>query len=83
MAIAYPLKFSDMVRTALAGNITGARAAHYELFDIMKLIFADGSPGGIKVILEAMGLCENVVRLPLAPVSSSVKTQLLEAMKSV
>ena len=83
VANAYPLKFSDMVRTALAGNITGARAAHYELLDIMKLIFAEGSPGGIKVILEAMSLCENVVRLPLAPVSSSVKTQLLEAMKNV
>lgn len=83
VANAYPQQFSDMVRKALAGQIADARTMHYALLDIMKLIFADGSPGGIKVILEAMGICGPSVRLPLAPVNEQVKVQLLAAMEKI
>jgi len=82
IANAYPLKFSHMVRTALAGDFINAANDHYDLLEAMKLIFADGSPGGIKVLLEAMNLCGGNVRLPLAPVSDSVKQKLLAAMKN-
>jgi len=83
IANAYPLKFSNMVRTALAGDFTNALSDHYVLLDAMKQIFADGSPGGIKVILEALGLCSGGVRLPLAPVSDAVKAKLLASMKGI
>ncbi len=69
---AYPKQFSTMVRLALDGNITEARQLHYELYPIMKAIFADGNPGGIKALLSQMGICKNIVRLPLAPVNNQV-----------
>jgi 4-hydroxy-tetrahydrodipicolinate synthase len=69
---AYPKQFSTMVRLALEGNITEARQLHYELYPIMKAIFADGNPGGIKALLSQMGICKNIVRLPLAPVNNAV-----------
>lgn len=75
---AYPQLFSKMVNAGLAGDFTTAREIHYKLYDLMKTIFADGSPGGIKVILEQMGLCKNVVRLPLAPVNEQVKQKLIQ-----
>lgn len=80
MGNGYPKKFSSMVRLALEGKIEAARTLHYELLDAMNLIFADGSPGGIKVILEAQNICKNIVRLPLHTVSDSVKEQLLKTM---
>lgn len=83
IANAYPLKFSNMIRTALAGDFSNALSDPYLLLDSMKQIFADGSPGGIKVILEAMGLCSGSVRLPLAPVSDAVKVKLLASMKGI
>lgn len=75
---AYPKQFSDMVRLALESRFEEARALHYKLYDMSKMIFADGSPGGIKVVMESMGLCKNVVRLPLAPVSKEVQDRLLQ-----
>lgn len=69
---AYPKQFSTMVRLALDGNISEARQLHYELYPIMKAIFADGNPGGIKALLSQMGICKNIVRLPLAPVNKQV-----------
>ena len=49
---ALPKPFSKMVNLALNGKIEEARVIHYQLLDLMNTIFEDGSPGGIKVILE-------------------------------
>jgi 4-hydroxy-tetrahydrodipicolinate synthase len=67
---AYPRKFSDMVRAALNNDIVSARTLHFELYDIMKSIYLDGNPGGIKALLSLMGICQNIVRLPLVPVNN-------------
>lgn len=66
VANAYPRKFSDMVRLCLSGDFNAARALHYDLFDFTKLLFADGSPGGVKTALQEMGFGTDHVRLPLA-----------------
>lgn len=80
IANAFPQKFSAMVKQALAGNFGAALPLHYELLDAMNLIFADGSPGGIKVILEALNICGVDVRMPLSDVSEKVKEQLLRTI---
>lgn len=67
---AYPKKFSDMVRAALNNDIVTARTLHFELYDVMKSIYLDGNPGGIKALLSLMGICQNIVRLPLVPVNN-------------
>ncbi|MES2559571.1 MAG: 4-hydroxy-tetrahydrodipicolinate synthase [Bacteroidota bacterium] len=76
IAQAYPRMFSDMVRLGLDGKFEEARVLHFKLYEVMKMIFADGSPGGVKVLLNQMGLCQNVVRLPLAPVNKDVEAKL-------
>jgi 4-hydroxy-tetrahydrodipicolinate synthase len=81
IANGFPKEFSMMVELARNGDMGEARKLHYQLLDSMNLIFADGSPGGIKVILEALGICGIDVRMPLAAVNSVVREQLLNAMK--
>jgi 4-hydroxy-tetrahydrodipicolinate synthase len=81
IANAFPKEFSQMVKRALDGQSDSARKLHYQLLDAMDLIFADGSPGGIKVILEALDICGVDVRMPLAAVNARVREQLLQAMK--
>jgi 4-hydroxy-tetrahydrodipicolinate synthase len=74
---ALPKPFSKMVNLALNGKIEEARVIHYQLFDLMNTIFEDGSPGGIKVILEKLTVCGPSMRAPLYPPSESVKAKLL------
>lgn len=83
IAQAYPREYSDMVRLALAGNFAEASKLHFKLYDLMKAIFADGNPGGIKVLLENLGICKNVVRLPLAPVNKQVEEKLISLAKAL
>lgn len=80
---AYPQKFSSMVRLGLDGKFEEARQIHYNLYNMMKGIFIEGNPGGVKYVMSKMGLCENVVRLPLATVSKSTEEKLDLFMKTI
>ena len=79
IANAYPKHFSDMIRAGLEHNFKAGSELHYRLMDLMQLLFADGNPGGVKVVLEKNGICENTLRLPLVPVNDEIKQKLIEA----
>jgi 4-hydroxy-tetrahydrodipicolinate synthase len=81
VANAFPKDFSEMTRQALKGNFAEARKLHYKLTEIIDLLFADGSPGGIKAVLEIMGVCSNILRLPLVPINKKVYAALQEEVK--
>lgn len=68
-ANSFPKMMSDMVRAAIANKMDKARELHYKLFDVTNLLFAEGSPAGIKELLQHQGICKNYVRMPLANVS--------------
>jgi len=78
---AYPVEFGNMVRLALDGKYDEARALHYQLLPMMKAIFYDGNPGGIKYVLSKLGICQNQFRLPVVPVNQGTEKALDVAMK--
>ncbi len=80
---AFPRQFSEMVRHALANNWKDARRIHYSLLEIIDQLFVEGSPSGIKAALNILNICENHVRLPLAPVSRSTYSKLSDLIKSI
>lgn len=80
----FPGQMSKMVRLATESNMEGARRIHYELLEINTLIFAEGSPAGIKSALKQKGLCGDSLRLPLVPVSWALSEKIrlsLEKLK--
>jgi 4-hydroxy-tetrahydrodipicolinate synthase len=81
IANACPKPFSDMVSLALQGQFDKAAAIHYRLFELMIALFEEGSPSGIKCALEALKITPNNVRLPLVPVSDTLKKR-IEALLS-
>ena len=66
---ALPRQTSQMVQDALKGNFKDARDLHFKMYDILRLIFQQGNPSGIKALLNHQGMCANYLRLPLTPVS--------------
>ncbi len=73
---AYPKTFTAMVQAALLGDMHTARTLHNKTVEGSIAIFADGSPGGIKTMLNEMGLCETTVRPPLWAVNAAVESNL-------
>ncbi len=76
VANAFPKEFSDMLRLALQGDFSKAKKLHYELLDFTNACFEDGSPAGIKAFLQAKGLIEDYVRLPLVQVNEHTKQKI-------
>ncbi len=66
-----PRHFSDMVRAALGSHWPTAQQLNLQMLDLYRLLFAEGSPSGIKAALELQGLCTREVRLPLVSMSDA------------
>lgn len=79
----YPKPFCEMVHMMLEGKEKEALPLHYKMLKMNGLIFADGNPAGIKVLMAHAGLCKNVLRLPLVPVSDNVRQAIENEYKSL
>lgn len=78
----FPGVFTAMVNAALAGDMDTARENHYRLFDITKMLFDEGNPGGIKAALKTKGICQEHMRQPLWPISAELRTAIAQEIKS-
>jgi 4-hydroxy-tetrahydrodipicolinate synthase len=82
-ANAYTKPFSRMMRAMKEGRTEEALRLHYAMLRMNQLIFADGNPAGIKCLMSHMGLCQNVLRLPLVPVNEKVEADIIEEWKQL
>ena len=71
-----PAQFSKMIKLALEGDFISAREIHFKLLELMNALFEDGSPSGAKAALNILGIMEENLRLPLVPVSPSVREKI-------
>lgn len=76
LANAMPKKLSELTHAALESNLSVASQMHLQLLEILKLLFKDGNPAGVKCLMELMGTVQNQLRLPLVPVSAATKAAL-------
>ncbi|MBN1822191.1 MAG: 4-hydroxy-tetrahydrodipicolinate synthase [Prolixibacteraceae bacterium] len=83
IANAYPEKLSRLIHLGMEGNFAEAQKIHMELIDMFKLIFKEGSPGGVKALMEILGMCKNMLRSPLAPVSEKLYLEIKEAARLI
>lgn len=79
----FPKQFSDMVRLGLNKKADEAYTLHYQLADAIDMIFEQGNPAGIKEVFKALGLCENVVRLPLVNVNEDLANRIYQFVKKI
>ena len=76
MANALPKEMSQMVSSALKGDMKKALPLHYQLLPLMHALFEEGNPSGVKALLEIEGLIGNTLRLPLTKVSKPLYNKL-------
>jgi 4-hydroxy-tetrahydrodipicolinate synthase len=64
---AIPAEIAKMVEAAERGDYASAREMHHRLVPMMLGNFMESNPGPVKFAMAAMGLCEEVYRLPMVP----------------
>jgi len=78
-----PAEMVQMVEAAERGDFAAARHWHDKLLPIMQVNFVESSPGPVKFAMAAMGLCEEVFRLPMVPPRRSSKDKVLSVLKDL
>ncbi|NML64207.1 4-hydroxy-tetrahydrodipicolinate synthase [Hymenobacter sp. RP-2-7] len=76
---AFPRRFSDMTRAALAGDYARAQRELWYFVGLNPLMYEEGNPVGVKAALGLQGICEPAVRLPLVPASAGL-TERIKAL---
>ena len=78
-----PQLMAQMCKAALSGNVAGARECNDRLLPLHRKLFTEANPIPVKWALAEMGLIQNVLRLPLTPLSAphheAVRAALREA----
>jgi 4-hydroxy-tetrahydrodipicolinate synthase len=77
----FPKEFGDMVRSGLNQNFVSAKKINDTLLEVYNLLFVENNPAGVKAFLYELGLIENVLRLPMVPLSKAVQAQVKARVK--
>lgn len=80
---AFPMEFGRMVRLCLDGKFQEALPIHWRFNELFNLLFVDGNPAGVKCALNALGLIENELRLPLVPTRMSTNEKIHKLLDSL
>jgi len=78
-----PERIKAMVVHAASGNFRAASAEHLKLYPLMRAMFLDGNPAGIKHAMKVAGLDTAELRLPLWEASDATKRTIENEMTAV
>src|SRR3984885_6091897 len=71
-----PGQMARMVRAATENDWIGARRINRQFFKLMQAHFWEASPAPVKAVLAMLGRGEDVLRLPMVPVSDATRRRL-------
>ena len=80
---AVPKRFSELVHLTMQGKYAEAEQIQKQLAPLYGLLFKEGSPCGVKALMADRGVLENVMRLPLVPVSDALKKEILNGFAGI
>jgi len=78
-----PADIKKLTKAALAGDFKTAADHHHRLFPLMRALFLDGNPVGIKFAMRHAGRDTGQLRLPLWEASDATKKQIADLMANL
>ena len=78
-----PKEMAQMVEAAERNDFAAARAIHNRIIHLMQINFVESNPGPVKYAMAAMGLVEEVYRLPMVPLKPESKAKVDAVLKEL
>ena len=78
-----PAEIKSMTASALKGDFASARVIHQKLFPLIRALFLDGNPVGIKYAMKLAGLDTGELRLPLWEAGDATKKTIEELVRKL
>lgn len=77
-----PRESADLCKAFDAGNLARAKELHYAMLPVVGGLFLESNPMPVKWALSKMGLCKNVLRLPLTPIKADTEKKFEPILKA-
>ena len=78
-----PHEMVRMVEAAERGDFTGARAVHARILPLMQINFVESNPIPVKAAMAAMGLINEVYRLPMVSPGSASRDKIMRTLQDL
>src|SRR5690349_10184174 len=78
-----PAEMALMVEAAERGDFAAARAIHARILPLMLINFVEANPVPVKSAMAAMGLVEEIYRLPMCPPRAESKEKIVKVLKEL
>jgi len=79
----YPDLMKKLTRALLEDNFEEGRKLNNKYNDMMQKLFVEASPSPVKYVMSKLGLCKNVLRLPLSKMTEKNEPVLNAVMKKL
>jgi len=79
----YPAQMKLITKAMLNHKLKEAQAFNNKYLSMMNALFVETSPAPVKYVMSKLGLCENVLRLPLMKATSKAEALLEQEMKII
>jgi 4-hydroxy-tetrahydrodipicolinate synthase len=76
-----PAEMSELCRLGLEGKAEEARALQAKLMPLHNAMFTESNPIPVKWAMHELGWCDTGIRLPLTPLSASLRAPLVDVLK--
>ncbi len=77
----YPAEMKQITEAVLNNELSSAQSYNNKYLGMMSSLFIETSPAPVKFVMHLLGFCENVLRLPLAEVSSQTEEVLVKEIQ--
>ncbi len=78
-----PAEMTSLVDLATATNFTEARKVHEQLLPLMQVNFIESNPIPVKAAMAALGLLEEIYRLPMVSPTDESRTQINDVLNNL
>lgn len=78
---AYPFQTGEITRKFFSEGLEAAREQFYKMLPFFTAMFVETNPIPVKYAASVLGLCENILRLPMTALSADKKPQIEALLK--
>ncbi len=78
-----PAEMARMVQAAARNDFVAARAIHARILPLMQVNFVESNPIPVKAAMAAMGLLEEVYRLPMCAPKPDAREKIVGVLKQM
>ena len=79
---AFPKELKEITTAMKNNDLRKAQELNQKYLKMMNLLFEETSPSPLKFVLSKMGICKNILRMPMAPVSERTENLLLKELEN-